>query len=187
MHLYLEEYIRVFPKAINRNIVESAREELTSVDNWISHKFHNPEDNTYYENPNEPKSYFGEITAYNDLMQKSYSCVAEYISDLDFPWFNSWTGMSNIKFNRYESDKEMANHCDHIREIFDGEQKGIPILTVIGALDDSHLGGELVVCENFSYKLQAGDIIIFPSVFLYPHKVTPITEGKRLSFITWVH
>lgn len=30
------------------------------------------------------------------------------------------------------------------------------------------------------------DIIIFPGVFLYPHKITPITKGTRHSFVSWV-
>lgn len=187
MHLYLEEYIRVFPKAIDNEVVSSSREELKTVQDWVSHKFHNPEDDTYYENENEPKAFFGEIKDYNSLMKASYDCVSAYIGDLDFPWFTSWTGMSNIKFNLYEPDKEMANHCDHIREIFDGQTVGIPILTVIGCLDDSHLGGELVICDTFKYKLNAGDIVVFPSIYLYPHRVEPVVQGSRLSFVTWVH
>ena len=34
---------------------------------------------------------------------------------------------------------------------------------------------------------EKGDILIFPSNFLYPHKVKPILEGTRYSFITWVY
>ena len=31
-----------------------------------------------------------------------------------------------------------------------------------------------------------GDLIIFPSNFLYPHKITPVTKGVRYSYVSWV-
>ena len=34
-------------------------------------------------------------------------------------------------------------------------------------------------------KLTRGDILIFPSNFMYPHKVKDITEGVRHSFVSW--
>ena len=36
-------------------------------------------------------------------------------------------------------------------------------------------------------NLLKGDLLIFPSIFLYPHKVEPIKKGTRYSFISWVY
>ena len=80
----------------------------------------------------------------------------------------------------------MAYHCDHIRSMFDGEKKDIPILSVIGTLNDDYDGGELVMFDDKEIILGEGDLIIFPSVFLYPHKINPITKGKRYSYTSWV-
>jgi len=33
--------------------------------------------------------------------------------------------------------------------------------------------------------LKQGDVIIFPSIFLYPHTVETITKGNRYSFVRW--
>ena len=33
---------------------------------------------------------------------------------------------------------------------------------------------------------EQGDLLIFPSNFMYPHKVEPITKGTRYSYISWV-
>ena len=41
--------------------------------------------------------------------------------------------------------------------------------------------------QNKEYKLKAGEVIIFPSNFLYPHKVNPVSKGTRYTFISWVH
>ena len=39
--------------------------------------------------------------------------------------------------------------------------------------------------RNMDMPLKKGDILIFPSVFLFPHEVKPITSGTRYSFVTW--
>ena len=81
----------------------------------------------------------------------------------------------------------MALHCDHIHDMFDGTRKGIPTLTILGLLNDDFEGGEfLMFDEEKEIKLKAGDIMIFPSVFLYPHKVAAVTKGVRDAFVSWV-
>ena len=37
-----------------------------------------------------------------------------------------------------------------------------------------------------SVTLKKGDVIIFPSNFMYPHKVEPVTKGTRYYYISWV-
>ncbi len=80
----------------------------------------------------------------------------------------------------------MAQHCDHIHSLFEGKEKGIPILSVLGILNNNYEGGEFIMFENEEIKLNKGDILIFPSLFLYPHKVEPVKKGIRYSFISWV-
>ena len=36
-------------------------------------------------------------------------------------------------------------------------------------------------------KLKTGDILIFPSNFMYPHRVEPVKKGIRFSFVSWVY
>ena len=69
--------------------------------------------------------------------------------------------------------------------MFDGERKGIPILSVLGVLNDDYEGGEFVLIDE-KINLSKGDIIVFPSNFMYPHKVEPVTKGTRYSYISWI-
>jgi predicted 2-oxoglutarate/Fe(II)-dependent dioxygenase YbiX len=78
----------------------------------------------------------------------------------------------------------MRKHYDHIHSIFDGEHKGIPVLSYVGNLNQNYEGGDLKIC-NQSMNLKTGDICIFPSCFLYPHEVTEVIKGVRYSFVTW--
>lgn len=81
----------------------------------------------------------------------------------------------------------MKLHCDHIHDMFDGNIKGVPILSIVGVLNDNYLGGDFIMWEDTKIELQAGDILLFPSNFLFPHKVLDVTKGKRYSFVSWVY
>ena len=83
-------------------------------------------------------------------------------------------------------NQKMNLHCDHIPTIFDGQRKGIPTLSLLGSLNDNYEGGDLILFDDFKIELEKGDLIIFPSNFLYPHRVEPVLSGVRYSYISWV-
>ena len=112
--------------------------------------------------------------------------LLQYIENFKFDWFTGGEGYSKIKFIRYSPGQTMQNHCDHIHDMFEGERKGIPILSIIGILNDDYEGGELIMFEDKKIDTKKGDLLIFPSNFLYPHKVTPVTKGVRYSYVSWV-
>lgn len=92
----------------------------------------------------------------------------------------------SIRFNRYGKDQIMRKHHDHIHSIFDGKEKGIPVLSFVGNLNEEYEGGELVFFDGeVKLALKTGDICMFPSCFMYPHQVYEVTKGKRYSFVTW--
>jgi predicted 2-oxoglutarate/Fe(II)-dependent dioxygenase YbiX len=53
-------------------------------------------------------------------------------------------------------------------------------------LNDDFEGGEFAFFnKELKYKLKKGDALMFPSNFMYPHEVMPVTKGTRYSIITW--
>ena len=92
---------------------------------------------------------------------------------------------SSIRFNRYSSGQIMRQHHDHIHSLFDGKEKGIPVLSFILNLNDDYEGADLFFWENHVVPLGKGDIIMFPSLFLFPHGVTEAKKGKRYSAVSW--
>lgn len=58
-------------------------------------------------------------------------------------------------------------------------------LTMSYCINDNYEGGELVFWKNYKIPNQKNCLHIFPSCFLYPHEVLPITKGIRYSAITW--
>ena len=92
---------------------------------------------------------------------------------------------SAIRFNRYSPGQIMRRHHDHIASLFSGDEKGIPVLSFILNLNDDYEGADLVFWEDYKVPLGKGDIIMFPSLFLFPHMVTEATKGKRYSAVSW--
>ena len=97
------------------------------------------------------------------------------------PWLTKY---STIRFNKYEVGTMMREHYDHIHSIFDGKMKGVPIVSIVANLNEDYEGSEFY-CRGKEIKLKTGDILLFPSNFMYPHEVKEATKGIRYSFVSW--
>ena len=97
------------------------------------------------------------------------------------PWL---TKFSPIRFNKYEVGTMMRIHYDHIHSIFDGKMKGVPLVSIVANLNENYEGSEFY-CRGKEIKLKTGDILLFPSNFMYPHEVKEATKGTRYSFVSW--
>jgi len=186
MNKSLGAYILHFKQVISPNECKFVVDELNSK-LWHKHAYNNPKT--------------GETTTYDDdlevlfegsqssglVMEKIDYCLKEYIETYKFPWFSSITGRTEVRFNKYEVGTRMRQHMDNITTIFDGTRKGSPTLTVLGMLNEEYEGGEFVIMEDLVIPFKRGDIVIFPSNFLYPHEVLPVTKGTRYSFVSWTY
>ena len=97
------------------------------------------------------------------------------------PWLFKF---SPIRFNKYEVGNMMREHYDHIHSIFDGKMKGVPIVSIVANLNEDYEGAEFY-CRGKEIPLKTGDILLFPSNFMYPHEVKEATKGTRYSFVSW--
>jgi len=95
------------------------------------------------------------------------------------------TKFSTPRLNRYQVGQGMEKHYDHIHSLF-ADNEGIPVLSLVGVFNDNYEGGNFVV-RNKQVSLKTGDILIMPSIFIYPHKVTEVTKGVRYSFVSWAY
>lgn len=89
------------------------------------------------------------------------------------------------RINRYSSNQDMESHCDFIKSLFTGEQRGIPVVSIVGSLNDDFEGGRLIFNNDYDFELKTGEVVVFPSTFLYEHKVTAVSKGQRYSFVSW--
>jgi len=64
-------------------------------------------------------------------------------------------------------------------------------LSIIINLNNNYEGGDLIFTDQKEkeikrLKLEEGSIVFFPSNFMYPHKIEPITKGTRYSIVAWL-
>jgi predicted 2-oxoglutarate/Fe(II)-dependent dioxygenase YbiX len=83
------------------------------------------------------------------------------------------------KLLRYEANQFYVEHTDDIKQ----QPRTV---SCSFALNDDYDGGEWSFFGGaYTTRLNAGDAILFPSTFLYPHSIRPVLEGTRYSVITW--
>lgn len=183
----LKHYIHHLPSFIDEQTCDKTVREMNNI-SFREHQFYNPVTKNYAprSGSQELSMSWDEVTTKKFIQKRLWNAIASYIEFIDVPWFSSWSGYTHIRFNKYAENKKMALHCDHIHSMFEGEKKGIPILSVLGTLNDDYEGGEFIMFDDYEIKFKKGDVIIFPSIFLYPHKVEPVTKGTRYSYISWV-
>lgn len=92
-------------------------------------------------------------------------------------------------FNRYGLGEGFGDHIDNaIRLLPDGSQMRTDISATVFLNDPAEYdGGELSIQSEFgrvAYKLEAGDMLLYPSSSL--HHVTAVTRGERIASFFWI-
>jgi predicted 2-oxoglutarate/Fe(II)-dependent dioxygenase YbiX len=112
-----------------------------------------------------------------ELSQLVGSWTATYLERVGPIGLSSHTGIGLI---RYRVGGFYRMH-------FDEHPDQRRIVTAIAIVHHDHAGGEL---EFFGGQhrvaAQPGQVVLFPSAFLFSHAVLPVTAGIRYSVITWL-
>ena len=183
----LEDYAIKFENFLDKQTCEDAIEQQKNA-KFQQHMFYDSRFNTTNTRSGDKELdvSWDKLPVTNIIMEKLWQAIKDYQNKFNFSWFKKWDGYSQIRFNKYSENRQMALHCDHIKSLFEGERKGIPTLSLLGTLNDDYDGGEFVMWDKKVIPMKTGDLLIFPSNFLYPHKVEPVTKGIRYSYISWV-
>ena len=92
-----------------------------------------------------------------------------------------------FRLNRYSAPGGfMVRHIDNIHHSH-GQRYGFPHITMLMFMSDDYKGGELDLCDGlYVKKPKTGTCVVFPSNFMYPHEVKPVTEGTRYTVMVWL-
>ena len=91
----------------------------------------------------------------------------------------TFTKDSGYDLLRYKERQFYVEHVDDANE----EPR---TLSCSFALNDDYEGGEWSFFGGaYTTRLNAGDAILFPSNFLFPHSIRPVLSGVRYSVVTW--
>ena len=182
----LDEFVMLLPSVISKQDCEKTVDELeNAVFNQVGCEDCTTDCDTMLLGREEA------VSTNQIIMDAIWEGIRKYVTKFGVQTgFESWEGFTNIKWNKYVEGKSMDTHVDHVRSIFENvldTPKGIPVISIVGLLNDKFEGGEFQLFDDTTIKLKAGDLLLFPSNFLYPHRVLPVTKGVRHSYVSWAY
>jgi len=91
--------------------------------------------------------------------------------------------VNDIQILKYNVGGYYKFHVDHAQDL-------PRTFSCILFLNDDYEGGDLIFRFpgfNGEYKInkKKNSLIVWPSNFLFPHSVTPVTKGERYSVVSW--
>jgi predicted 2-oxoglutarate/Fe(II)-dependent dioxygenase YbiX len=182
--LQLKEFIHVakglIPKETCQFIIDSIKDR-----EWEKHSWGDDEKNRH--------SYLTKELDVLPIDPELEKILNRYVS-LSVKSYNNFVGRERasqvscftpVRFNRYQKDQIMRKHSDHIKSLFGGDVRGIPVLSIIINFNDNYEGGDLIFWNDHKVDLGEGDVVVFPSLFLFPHRVEEVTKNIRYSGVSW--
>lgn len=111
-----------------------------------------------------------------ELFRVAGAAVQRYLEIHPKAQINRDTGYQLL---RYETGQFYSQHIDFY-------EKYPRSLSCSFALNDGYEGGEFAFFDREkTVKLAKGSAIVFPSNFMFPHEILPVTSGVRYSVVTW--
>jgi hypothetical protein len=118
---------------------------------------------------------FSEIkNIYHDTVTPLRQCMDDYTRRYNL----NMQYMEAINYVRYQPGQHFQVHTDH------GFSYTCTVSSVM-YLNDEYEGGELwFPYLDLTFKPEYGDIVLFPSTFIYAHAARPVTSGTKYSAVT---
>ena len=183
-NLQLKNFIHIerglIPKDTCRFVIDSIKNK-----SWSSHMW-STDGTDQFSYPTKELDVLEATPNLEDILNPLISLSVKYYNDfIGSEKVSQVTCFSPVRFNRYQKGQTMRIHCDHIKTLFEGEVKGIPVLSIIINFNDDYKGGDLIFWDDYKVDLGEGDVVVFPSLFLFPHRIEEVTENIRYSGVAW--
>jgi hypothetical protein len=112
---------------------------------------------------------------WDDVYFRQLQAVKHYCKSYNIGELRYWEAMNFIKYGPGQ----------HFQEHHDNGYSYNCILSAVSYPNDDYEGGELFFrLQNLNIKPKAGDLYLFPSNFMYPHRAMPVHSGTKYSIVT---
>ena len=114
------------------------------------------------------------------LDQELFTCAAKAIQEYNKQFLHCNIEQdSGYDLLKYEAGQFYTTHTDSFKD----RPRAVSCSFM---LNDDYEGGEFAFFDReLVHNLKKGSCIMFPSNFMYPHEIMPVTSGTRYSIITW--
>jgi predicted 2-oxoglutarate/Fe(II)-dependent dioxygenase YbiX len=182
----LEQFIQIEPNILPNDVCDALLDEYANSAEWLPAKTFagiNPQ----IRNCDTIKMSMGESLSINQnkrteldgkILQSLSWAAKSYFWKFPRSVCNQDTGYELL---RYKEGGFFKEHIDY--------SPSTPRqLSFSFGLNDDYEGGEFQFFGNSEpYRVPKGSCIIFPSSFVFPHQILPVTSGTRYSVVTWMH
>lgn len=112
---------------------------------------------------------------WDEVYFRQLQAVKHYSRTYNIGELRYWEAMNFIKYGPGQ----------HFQEHHDNGYSYNCILSAVSYPNDDYEGGELFFrLQNLNIKPKAGDLYLFPSNFMYPHRAMPVHSGTKYSIVT---
>jgi hypothetical protein len=112
---------------------------------------------------------------WDDTHYRQLQVVKDYTRRYNIGELRYWEATNFVK---YGPGQHFQEHHDH------GFSYNC-VVSLVGFPNDDYEGGELFFrLQDATIKAKAGDVYIFPSNFMYPHRAMPVKSGTKFSMVT---
>jgi predicted 2-oxoglutarate/Fe(II)-dependent dioxygenase YbiX len=183
-HKKLEDYIYIVKNALSLNLCDEILSEFKNSDEWQDSHVARGLDKNIRNCQTIGISFSNVIQNNSDVRHRldnavfdsAAKCIQEYNNK--FPQCKIEED-SGYELLRYAEGCFYTEHTDSFKE----RPRAVSCSFI---LNDDFEGGEFAFFDKeLVYKLEKGDALMFPSNFMYPHEVMPVTNGTRYSIVTW--
>jgi predicted 2-oxoglutarate/Fe(II)-dependent dioxygenase YbiX len=182
----LDHFIHIEPNILPMDVCDALLDEYASTSEWVASKTLEGV-NLNTRNCDTIKMSFAESIALNESKR----------TELDGKLFNALSQAAQTYFAkipravcRQDTGYELLRYTEggFYKEHTDYSPATPRQISFSFGLNDDYTGGEFSFFGGSKqYRLAKGSCIIFPSSFLYPHQILPVTFGTRYSVVTWMH
>ena len=180
----LDDYIVVIDNAITPALCDAILAEYKNCNGWVNAVVKNGE-NLNIRNCQTIGISFNSIIEKNQEIRKKIDAYLFVSASGVIKQYNKKFVSCNIEQDsgydllKYEVSGFYATHTDSFKD----RPRTVSCSFI---LNDDYEGGEFAFFDReLKYKLKKGSCIMFPSNFMYPHEIMPVTSGTRYSIVTW--
>lgn len=121
-----------------------------------------------------------------DNARKELNDIWQYAYDMQINAVKDYCRMYNIEMKYWEAMNFIKyGPGQHFQEHSDHGYSYIATVSLVSYPNDDYEGGELYFPKlKLTIKPEAGDIVIFPSTYLFSHVAKPVTTGTKYSIVT---
>jgi predicted 2-oxoglutarate/Fe(II)-dependent dioxygenase YbiX len=181
----IDDYIVIIEGVITNALCDAVLEEFKNEEEWVKTVVGSGETRT------DIRSAETVVISYPHVIEKNPKVrgkLDKYIfasAGLAIKKYNERFPLCNIQQDsgyellRYKEGQFYTEHTDSFKD----RPRAV---SCSFALNDDYEGGEWSFFNREKViKVPKGAAVLFPSNFMYPHEIMPVTKGTRYSIVTW--